>query len=386
MTGSTRRQFRVPQPKGESPAPRPQQEGRFQPEVLTVGSLQRLQRIAGNGGVTSLVARAQAASGPTAPVWPSLQRFTDEDVRKRAYYNWEKKGRPSQDQAARDADYSEARNQLQAELKAAFSKAVDDKKSLNEIKKLLHQTTDEQRKPIWSDAPLMSKARKAVGEVDFMALVAVLGMTYSGTVPHKTGAEADKLIREKLGKYVAEAVKAGVTVEGQVAVLDDATWKKVYKTQFPTDTPDEEQETNAFVAGKQPSRPIILHKDRGNPGTTIHEGLHKYSNTALRDLNTGINEGVTEYFTRLVTKPLKIDRDNYDDNYILAKKLCTLVGGQDKLAAVYFSGQVADLKKAFIDLRKNTKLEADSVAEASWDEFLDHIDDDEWSDAEDMLK
>lgn len=384
MTGSTRRQPTVHRSEGESSA-RPKQGDRFQRDVLTLESLRHLQRTVGNRGVTVLIAKSRPASGPTTPPWHSLQRFTDEDVKKRAYYNWEKKGRPQQDQAAQDADYFEARKQLQAELKAAFSKALDDKKSLDDIKKLLADTTNEQRKPIWSDAALMSKAHTAVGKIDFMALVVELGMTYSGNVPHKTGAEADKLIRDKLGKYVAEAVKAGVKVEGQIAVLDDATWKKVYTAQFPKDKPEEELETNAFVAGRHPSRPIILHKDRGNPGTSIHEGMHKYSNTALRDLSIGINEGVTEYFTRLVTNPLKIDRANYEPNYSLATKLCTLVGGQDKLAAVYFDGQVAQLKKAFVELRQK-KEETDKIAVASWKTFLLYIKGKEWSEAESMLK
>ena len=270
-------------------------------------------------------------------------------------------------------------------MKNSFEKAVDDRKPIEEFRKLLSEATDEQKKVIWSDATLMNKAETAVGQIDFMALVAILGVNYSGSVPHTTGAEADKVIRDQLGDYVAKAVKAGVKVEGQVAILDDTTWQKVYFTQFPSDTDEEEQQTNAFVAGKQASRPIILHKDRGNPGTAIHEGMHKYSNLAVRDLSTGLNEGVTEYFTRIVTTPLKIDRDNYDDNYLLAKELVSLVGGQDKMADVYFDGKTNLLKKAFIDHRK-TKGESQLDAESSWREFLESIENDDWDDATDMLK
>ncbi len=360
-------------------------------ELLSISSVQRLQRTVGNRAAASLLRTSQdrpsgrRVSAPRIIPLGSVQRFSDEDVRQRAYFNWEKKDKPNQDKAAQDADYFEARNQLQAELKNSFEKAVDDRKPIEEFRKLLSEATDEQKKVIWSDATLMNKAETAVGQIDFMALVAILGVNYSGSVPHTTGAEADKVIRDQLGDYVAKAVKAGVKVEGQVAILDDTTWQKVYFTQFPSDTDEEEQQTNAFVAGKQASRPIILHKDRGNPGTAIHEGMHKYSNLAVRDLSTGLNEGVTEYFTRIVTTPLKIDRDNYDDNYLLAKELVSLVGGQDKMADVYFDGKTNLLKKAFIDHRK-TKGESQLDAESSWREFLESIENDDWDDATDMLK
>jgi hypothetical protein len=49
---------------------------------------------------------------------PIIQRFTDDDVKTRAYYIWEKKGRkPDQSKEEQDKDYYEARQQLEKEEK-----------------------------------------------------------------------------------------------------------------------------------------------------------------------------------------------------------------------------------------------------------------------------
>ena len=60
---------------------------------------------------------------------------------------------------------------------------------------------------------------------------------------------------------------------------------------------------------------IIVHKDRGNPGTVVHEGMHLYQNDAvLNRCGNEFNEGITELLTRKVTDSLHILRDGYEDN------------------------------------------------------------------------
>jgi hypothetical protein len=49
-----------------------------------------------------------------------VQRFTDEDVKVRAYYIWEKKGKPEQDRQAQQEDYFRARKELTQEERAYY--------------------------------------------------------------------------------------------------------------------------------------------------------------------------------------------------------------------------------------------------------------------------
>ncbi|MGH9126308.1 MAG: hypothetical protein ACRDZ8_16515 [Acidimicrobiales bacterium] len=64
-----------------------------------------------------------------------------------------------------------------------------------------------------------------------------------------------------------------------------------------------------------------MHRDKGNAGTVIHEGMHKYADYTLRNeqmtLTTThggvsqLDEGITEVFTRKVTDVIGIVRGNY---------------------------------------------------------------------------
>jgi len=104
-------------------------------------------------------------------------------------------------------------------------------------------------------------------------------------------------------------------------VLTGQDWLDAYYHEFPREAPyggpkDEEFKTNAFTTTRPPKNVIVLNKDKGNPGTTIHEGMHLYQNNALMsELGSPLNEGITEFFTRKVTTPMMIARGNYEDNY-----------------------------------------------------------------------
>jgi hypothetical protein len=109
----------------------------------------------------------------------------------------------------------------------------------------------------------------------------------------------------------------------------------------------------------QPGRHIWIHHDRGSPGTAIHEGIHKYADPTLRDelINTyrggsddvcNLDEGITEYFTRLAIQVggLGYPRASYVNQLAAVRRLIARVP-VNVVAAAYFDGQFNALKTAF---------------------------------------
>lgn len=89
-------------------------------------------------------------------------------------------------------------------------------------------------------------------------------------------------------------------------------------------------------------------------GTEYHEAMHKLSHRAMRDvLGQSFNEGVTEYFTRLVIEELsksgQLIRDDgqYGAQRDAVTALLTHAVTADELAAAYFTGQLQPLYDGF---------------------------------------
>ncbi len=338
-----------------------------------------LQRGAGNRAAVMWIASRQrlatSGHGSPTPTRTILQRFTEEDVKTAAWHVWERKGKPpNQSPEDQAADYAQARRQL--EVKDLFSAALEAQDPVAKIKEALQGASATDKRAIWFDAPLMDRARQKVGDNEFMALVALLGVAHKGTVEHKAAADADKLIRDKLGQEAATAIRANKTVEGQVAILDDTTWATVYATEFPHDTQAQQLETNAFVATKHPGRPIILHKDRGNPGTIIHEGIHKYSHDAVGAKSWNLDEGMTEFFTRELTTPLGIARANYDEQFKLVEQLVAKVG-RPLVVGAYFDGKMSELQFTFIKMIGGGTF--DRTFASFWTDFLTNLNNDRFA-------
>ena len=245
--------------------------------------------------------------------------------------------------------------------------------TLADIKKVIEDASQGQRDKVWKNEKLMAKLKAKMSENDYLTMLPALRMFKKGKTAedkksHTRADKADKYIRKYLGDYAGEAVKRGASVEGQVAVVDGDDWAKAYDNEFGND--GEEDITNAFVddAGL-----IWIHKNRGNAGTIIHEGVHKYSTgDFLTAVGFNFNEGITEYFTRLICDKLKYKRGNYESNYKFSKKFVEYLG-EEKVAAAYFDGAVDELKKAFADKEKD------------WDTLVGHVKDKKWSDAKGML-
>jgi hypothetical protein len=109
----------------------------------------------------------------------------------------------------------------------------------------------------------------------------------------------------------------------------------------------------------------------------IHEGVHKYAADALIKSSQPLNEGVTEYFTRLVADKANLSkgRRNYQQNYECAKALAELAG-EEALAKAYFDGDIDQLKNTVDNKLGNGK----------WEEFVKATRSEDWEKATNLLK
>ena len=298
--------------------------------------------------------------------------------------------------------------------KKDFAKAVkgkapadaDEAKSrMTTLRATLKALTSEERETIATDPKLMAKARKFVGDHEYMSLVTAVGMAYkpkkkkkkkgaaaaAPTGPqHMSGAEADTFIRTEMAKlghikpFIDSAVGAGKQAEGFVATVGDEDWAAIYDEQYSAwgeRAGVDDANTNAFIANQHDDRPAIIHHERGTRSTAIHESMHRYSElTVLRTIGSGLNEGITEYFTRLITdkdgNPTNgspSNRTNYQSNWRFVGDLVNMLGdteiaGQTELAKIYFSGDLARLKARFDAKCAAAQLSAEDTA-TRWGEF-----------------
>lgn len=210
-----------------------------------------------------------------------------------------------------------------------------------------------------------------------------------GTFDSQTlGPMVDTVIRTYLGAYVGGAVGAGRQVEGEVSVVGDDDWELAFKRQW---TKPHLQPfitgANAFVDVNQPQRHIWIHKDRGGPGTAIHEGVHKYASPVLRDelINTyrgggadvcNLDEGLTEFFTRLaITRGgLGYQRRSYPNQFAAVKRLTTKVP-YSVLARAYFDGEFTALKQEFATKTGN-----------NWDDYAKALEENDYGTANALVK
>ncbi|MDQ6784410.1 MAG: hypothetical protein M3063_13415 [Actinomycetota bacterium] len=263
-----------------------------------------------------------------------------------------------------------------------FEKAVAKATTVTKLRAVYKKASPQERALIWQDAALMTKAKDALSTADWVQMMADLGVyRQGGTVAHATAKTADDKIRDTFKDYVAKAVKDKRAVQGSVAVLDGQDWFDAYYNEFPDEAPrggptDDEASTNAFTTTRPPKNVIVLNKDKGNPGTTIHEGMHLYQNDTSLKLGSAFQEGMTEYLTRQVTVPMGIARTNYDDEYEAVVKVVAAVGAE-AVSKAYFKGSVKELRAAFVAFRI-TKGDKKADAAPKWDVLLTAFRDEAW--------
>jgi hypothetical protein len=167
-------------------------------------------------------------------------------------------------------------------------------------------------------------------------------------VAHTQPADADLLIGQTYGDNLVEAIARGVTAVGVVQIVSVEEARRIWGVQYGTDAASmaEFDEVNGWANRSTDPPTSYVIQTRGNPGTVIHEALHLHSNPAVRDTyGTNVNEGMTEYFVRQITDPLRIARDNYEEQYVQVRDLASIVG-EAVMRSAYFQGDTAALEAA----------------------------------------
>lgn len=261
------------------------------------------------------------------------------------------------------------------------------------VEPVVKAASPDERKTCWNDSAFMSLAESKLGADPYLTFVTYLGMNKAPTTDelseggkeHTPAREADRLIRSTLDKYVTTAVAEGRQIEGKVGVVGSADWDRagiahygqaVWRTGPPPKTPKKDA-INGFVDSKGR---VWIERNSGNPGTLIHEGIHKYSEGSyLSTLGFNANEGTTEYFTRIICKDLDITRGNYETQYKIIDTLVNNVASKEIVASAYFDGDIGALKEAFMKYRKRQKFviarlfTGEKTYERDWNSFISHM-------------
>jgi hypothetical protein len=164
---------------------------------------------------------------------------------------------------------------------------------------------------------------------------------------------ADDVLAPYVGKGGGAALK--VKVHGRddfkKAFLDYAAKKQVANAQGQVGVTAAFTDLEAGV--------IHLDKDRGDPGTIVHEALHlRSSRTWVEDHHSKVNEGTTELFTRRVCAAAGITRgaDSYPEHLGAIEKLLTKTS-IEALAKAYFTNDASALEKDLDGIRSGFWLE-----------------------------
>lgn len=293
--------------------------------------------------------------------------------------------------------------------------AAEARTRMESLRTMLRAMSPADRSAIATDKKLMKNGRTFVGGNEYRSLLAAVGTYHLPTKKaikaakkegenapvHMDGREADGFIRRNMGaishlkKYIDSAVDSGKQAEGFIAVVSGKQWNDIYETEF-DDEPvgsDDELLTNAYVATSNVDRPAIIHQDRGTRSTAIHESMHRYSESAVNvTYGFNMNEGITEYFTRLITdkdgNPTEgrpSNRDNYQDNWEFICAMLPMLGGdvvaqQTALAEIYFPGKPDLLKTHFETACAAAGLAPQTIA-VRWSGLIADVRSGEWDDA-----
>jgi hypothetical protein len=127
--------------------------------------------------------------------------------------------------------------------------------------------------------------------------------------------------------------------------------------------------------------------------------MHRYAKDDVLDVfGFDLNEGMTEYFTRMLTTknatPTKDggpERDNYDDNVKFVRGMIRILGAnkveqETVLGEIYFEGKTAKLEEKFRAAwkAKDSTLTTEQL-NTTWASFKRNISDGKWSRAKRQL-
>ncbi|MED5374413.1 MAG: hypothetical protein VX899_25570 [Myxococcota bacterium] len=207
-----------------------------------------------------------------------------------------------------------------------------------------------------------SEAEHAAHDADHLHATPSLeqGTGRGREVDHTTGAEIDAFIQqdEFFNYYIRSSFDGqGNGADGHVNILSheqyQARWVQYAMARINPNTSARFTEaealaygTNAFVDGTQ----IFIHQGRGEPATAIHESMHLFTDGSyLREMGFNINEGTTEFFTRLLCSRIGVRRGRgfYADQFrVMEEVVEALPQGHNVLASAYFDGNISRLREA----------------------------------------
>ena len=135
---------------------------------------------------------------------------------------------------ARSFDALPLAEQLDASL------AQSPRPSIGQLQSIVGSVSAAERQKVAGDDALLARAKAALDEDTYLGLLPALGVHKQPTNPqlsqggtaHTTGPDADKAIRAHLQQYVADAVKAGRKVEGEVSVVGDDDFQQAFDRQW----------------------------------------------------------------------------------------------------------------------------------------------------------
>jgi hypothetical protein len=125
---------------------------------------------------------------------------------------------------------------------------------------------------------------------------------------------------------------------------------------------------------------IHINKERSNLGTQLHEALHFFSSDRWQGrVGYAANEGVTEYFTRVIGPEVGVERDinSFLQEFTSATHLVEACD-ETTLAAAFFDGDIDALEQR-IDGRK-------AGGKGTWRQWLAHLDARDFKAANALLK
>ena len=180
-----------------------------------------------------------------------------------------------------------------------------------------------------------------------------------GEVDHTTGEEVDAFVQadDFFYHYIQSSFDSqGNGAKGRISVLDgeafEAEWITYAMARINPNTRARftEAEARAFgVNAFEDNGRVVLHKNRGTPGTAVHESMHLFTHSSYaRAMGFNVNEGTTELFTRLLCSRVGIRRErNYQDQFSAMNAVATgLDSGHNLLASAFFDGNYRALKDA----------------------------------------
>lgn len=179
---------------------------------------------------------------------------------------------------------------------------------------------------------------------------AVTGLILQRRANHTAAARVPRIL-------ATEPLVAGYAGEGggprpTVRVHAPAAFRRAYIAHAVGQgrTPEEAANHAPFVTAYTDLATGVVHlnRDRGDPGTVVHEALHLRSSRAfVASVHTKVNEGMTELFTRRVCAAAQLERNpnNYIQEHAAVERLVQL-SSPEAVAAVYFTNQDGAIRSA----------------------------------------